>query len=422
MSSSCWSFLYLQPELSWWRHWVTYPRLEKGRIALNKLRKEPAKFIPQKEFKGVLHAHTYRSHDSRGVLSEILPAAKKAKLDFIFFSDHPHGQYDTFPHSYQGVYDGIIFQCGTETSNGLMVNPFDSVVIDWKKDQNEVIGNIVNNGGLVVYVHTENPHNWSNPDYQAMEIYNIHTDIKDEDSLFPFIVNSIINGKKYRRWAYREIYDDQTAILANWDALNENRRITGVAAVDAHNNQSIRARYTADGKVEWVGPDAKTMSMVSPGWKEKLLLGKPDVAGWAFKWEMDPYFYSFNYVNDHVFGDTLSAKSIENNIVKGHVYIAFESLAEADGFQFFATNPAGALSGIMGDIMPLDSAQQLKVVSPLPVRFQLLRDGKVINELKDSYAFNYDIQSKPGNYRVTASLWLGDQWVPWIFTNPIYIQ
>ena len=90
-----------------------------------------------------------------------------------------------------------------------------------------MIGNIVNNGGLVVYVHTENPHNWSNPDYQAMEIYNIHTDIKDEDSLFPFIVNSIINGKKYRRWAYREIYDDQTAILANWDALNENRIITG---------------------------------------------------------------------------------------------------------------------------------------------------------------------------------------------------
>ena len=118
---------------SWWRHWVTYPRLEKERIALNKLRKEPAKFIPQKEFKGVLHrTHTYRSHDSRGVLSEILPAAKKAKLDFIFFSDHPHGQYDTFPHSYQGVYDGIIFQCGTETSNGLMVNPFDSVVIDWR--------------------------------------------------------------------------------------------------------------------------------------------------------------------------------------------------------------------------------------------------------------------------------------------------
>ena len=238
---------------SWWRRWVTYPRLEKERVALNQLRKEPEKVIPQKDFKGVLHAHTYRSHDSRGVLSEILPAAKKAKLNFIFFSDHPHGQYDTFPHSYNGVYDGIIFQCGTETSNGLMVNPMDSVILDWKKDQNEVIGDIVKNSGLVVYVHSENPHNWSNPDYQAMEIYNIHTDIKDESSLLPFVINSAINGNKYRRWAYREIYDDQTAILANWDSLNQHRRITGVAAVDAHNNQSFRARYTSDRKVEWVG-------------------------------------------------------------------------------------------------------------------------------------------------------------------------
>ena len=63
--------------------------------------------------------------------------------------------------------------------------------------------------------------------------------------------------------------------------------------------------------------------------------------------------------------------SIKNNIVKGHAYIAFESLAEADGFQFFTTNADGVLSGIMGDVVPVDSVKAIKAVSPLPVQFQL---------------------------------------------------
>ena len=108
--------------------------------------------------------------------------------------------------------------------------------------------------------------------------------------------------------------------------------------------------------------------------------------------------------------------------MKGHVYIAFESLAEADGFQFFAASQDGALRGIMGDVLPVDSVKTIKAVSPLPVQFQLIRDGQIIDKLKDAYEFSYDIQSKPGNYRVTASLRFGDKWVPWIFTNPIYIQ
>ena len=120
---------------SWWRHWVVYPRLEKEQAELSTKRKTPQKFIELNDYKGILHTHCYWSHDSRGVIGEIIPAAKKAKLNFIFFSDHPHAKLDTFPRAYNGIYDGIVIVPGTETGSGLMVCPMDSVVINWSEDE-----------------------------------------------------------------------------------------------------------------------------------------------------------------------------------------------------------------------------------------------------------------------------------------------
>ena len=256
--------IFVGPSL--WKNWVTYPKLEKERTALWSTYKKPQQFIALQEHKGVMHSHTYWSHDSRGTLPEILSAAKMAKLEFIFFADHAHGKLDTFPRSFHGVYDGIIMEAGTESSTGLMVNPFDTVILDWNLDENQLIHEVMNNGGLVTYVHTEKTHRWSNPDYQAMEIYNIHTDLLDEDGILPFVINSMVNGNSYLHWGFRELYDDQTEILANWDSLNLNRRIVGISAVDAHNNNNFRARYVEDGLVEWVGPNADMISIKDPNW------------------------------------------------------------------------------------------------------------------------------------------------------------
>jgi hypothetical protein len=191
---------------------------------------------------------------------------------------------------------------------------------------------VVDMGGLTLYLHTEKEHDWDCPDYQMMEIYNIHTDLLDEEgSILPLITNFAINGEKYPHWAMREIYDEQTEIMANWDNLNTKRRITGIGAADAHNNQNIRARYNDEGLVEWFGPNADLLATVEPGLKEKLLLSDtPDDAGWSFRFEVDAYFTSFNFVNTHVFCDTLSSANIKDNLVAGHAFVAFENLAFAD--------------------------------------------------------------------------------------------
>ena len=406
---------------SWTRHWITYPRLEKQRAEIWLKYQKPGKIIELKEYKGILHAHTYWSHDSRGTLEEILPAAKHAKLDFLFFSDHPHGDLDTFPRSYHGTYDGIIIEPGTESSDGVMVCPMDSVVLDWGEGMDTIIKKVVDAGGLALYVHTEKPHDWDNPDYQAMEIYNIHTDMLDEEKLAPLIINFVVNGKKYKHWAYREMYDEQTEILANWDSLNMKRKIVGMAAPDAHNNQNIRARYLDNGLVEWVGPNANTIVIKEPGLREKLLCGQPDPAGWIFKFDVDTYYASFNYVNTHIFCDTLSNTSIKNHLVEGHAFIAFENLAEATGFQFYAGDHENNVIGILGDSVLTTSVSKLHATSPYPVQFKLLRDGTVIDQVNNVYTYEYNIDSVSGNYRIVASLLFGKKWTTWVLTNPIYV-
>jgi hypothetical protein len=405
-----------------WNNWVTYPRLEKERAELWKKYKRPEKFIKQNEYKGVFHMHSYWSHDSRGKLEEILPAAKKAEYDFLFFSDHPHGKLDTFPRSYNGVYDNIVFEAGTESSKGLMVSPMDSTVIDWSKDQADIINNLVKNNGLVIYVHTEKQHDWDNPDYQAMEIYNIHTDYLDgKDSFFSIMMNLLINKSSYHHWVFRDLYDEQVDILANWDSINEKRKVVGLAAVDAHNNQSYRARYLEDGTVEWVGPNAKTLEIVELGLIEKLLLDDKNKNGWAFKWEVDPYFISFNHVTNNIFSDTLSNFGIKNNIVAGHSFISFQSLAKADGFQYFAMDSEDNVNAIMGDSISAKTVSKLKALSPFPVQFQLVKNGEVIDIVDNTYEYEFNPSSNKGNYRIVAKLFLDDKWISWVFTNPIYI-
>ncbi|MEZ5043442.1 MAG: hypothetical protein R2828_26330 [Saprospiraceae bacterium] len=406
----------------WWRHWVTYPKLEKERTALSLKYQAPTDFSGKQTYKGVLHAHSFWSHDSRGVLSEILPAAKKAKLDFIFFSDHKHSKLDSFPRSFHGIYDGIIMESGTE-SNGMMISPMQEGIVNWEQTDAQLIKSVVETGGFVGYLHSEEEHDWANPDFQAMEIYNIHTDLKDEEKTFllHMIVNAAINGHTYRHWAYRELFDTQDAILKHWDNLNEKRRIVGFAAVDAHNNQSFRARYAKEGQVEWVGPNAKTLKIVEPGWKEKLLLGKPDEAGWAFKFEIDTYFDSFNFVNTHIFCDTFSNRDLIDHLVKGHAFISFENLAEAKGFQFFARDSLGNTAAIMGDSLSVQKSHQLIAVSPFPVKFTLLKDGEIKAEAEEAYQLEFDPKQAKGNYRIEARISLNDEWVPWVYTNPIYL-
>jgi hypothetical protein len=404
-----------------WNRWVTYPQFDEEVKAFQQRRKEPGALTTLHTFRGALHSHSFWSHDSEGTLSDIVPAAKKVGLDFIFLTDHAHGDSDSIPRGYKGNYDGVLIEPGTERQ-GFCAWPLDTTVIDWSRDKDTVAKNIVSNGGIIFYAHSEEEHNWDNPYYQGMEIYNIHTDIKDEP-MRPLFFNLMVSGTKYKEWAMREIFDEHKDILAHWDALNQRRRIVGFAAVDAHENQNIRARYLKDGRVEWVGPDAKPFDTVEVTFWNRWMFSAPDPNGWIFKFMTDTYEASFNMVTNYVLADTLSVPSISNSLKTGRLFIAFKSLGDAKGFMFCSKNAENKVSAIIGDSVKLSQAKSLHAVSPLPGQFTLIKDGKVIYvSSEDQYAFNFTEPIEKGVYRVEVRIKIGEKKIPWVYTNGIYVD
>ena len=403
-----------------WRHWATYPRLEKEVSSFQKLRKEPVVLTKLNTYRGVLHVHSYLSHDSKGTLNDIIPAAKSDGIDFIFLTDHPRGNIDTIPKGYKGFYDGVLIEPGSE-KQGFDTWPLDSTIIDWSVDKDTIAKNIVSKGGIIFYAHTEELHNWANPYYQGMEIYNFHTDTKDE-SLPPQIINFIVNGTKYRPWALREMFDEQTTILALWDSLNLKRQIVGFSAVDTHENQNIRAKYLKDGRIQWIGPNAKAIDTMEVKFWNKWVFNQPDKDGWGFKWMIDTYKDGFNYITNYVLADSLSVPSLAENLKRGHLYTAFKSLGDAKGFMYYSKNQKDSLNGIMGDSVRADHVKSLNAVSPFPGQFRLIHNGKTVNiSASESYQYTWSDPIEKGGYRIEIHIKLNGKLVPWLYSNPIYI-
>lgn len=403
-----------------WRYLVTYPELEKQVNEFQNLRKEPGPMIKLNTYRGVLHVHSYLSHDSKGTLNDIITAAKNDNIDFIFLTDHPRSNIDSFPHGYKGYFEGVLIEPGSE-KQGFDTWPLDSAIIDWKVDKDTIVKNIVSQGGIIFYAHTEEPHNWGNPWFQGMEIYNFHTDTKDE-SLTPQIINFIVNGNKYRPWAFRQMFDEQISILALWDSLNMKRKIIGFSAVDIHENQNIRARYLKDGRVEWIGPNAAVIDTMKVRFWNKWLLKKPDEDGWVFNWMIDTYKTGFNYITNYVLADTLSISSLAYHLKKGHLYTAFKSLGDAKGFMYYSINQDNSICSIPGDSVKMDQVKTLNAISPLPGQFRLIHDGKTVNiSSGDNYQYLWDELIEKGAYRIEIHIKLNGKYVPWIYSNPIYI-
>ena len=226
----------------------------------------------------------------------------------------------------------------------------------------------------------------------------------------------------------RTIFDRQTDILKHWDALNSERRVVGISATDAHQNNGIRLVYRAYNRLE--------LSLTSPedvidSWQLNdftqmllgLVFGDLRVDKELFRYQPDRYDHSLRYVNTHIMAEELSESSLLAALNRGRAYIAFDAIADARGFEFaLVSKSSGELRGILGDEVDLDLVDEpaLRAVSPYPVRFTLLRDGDLIYQ---SVGRNFEFElSAGGNYRLEAELNILGDYVPFIYTNPIRLR
>ena len=196
--------------------------------------------------------------------------------------------------------------------------------------------------------------------------------------------------------AFLRLYSEPVDEISLWDQLLARRRTTGFAGTEA---------------------TAKTASIGS------------------FYLRFPSYQTTFNLISNHVLlrseltGDFDNDKrKIMTALARGQFYMALDVLGSTKGFTYYAQD--GDRVEPIGSTVKWHKGLKLEIrlgrKPKVPFEMYLLRDGqRVLSE--NSTSGEYSV-SGPGVYRVvvrvipTLPLPDGRRWIPWIYTNPIYVK
>lgn len=399
--------------------YVLFPEQEAAWAALRAQRQEVTLDDGYYDVRGVCHSHSKISHDSTMEWEAILAAAKIADIDFLFMSDHSINTKADFSWQWRGEHDGVYFFPGFEMGAGFLVwGLAPDVVLSDTLDKTLLAKMIDEKGGMLFFAHSEEQRMWDLPQLRGMEIYNIHTDFKDENYI-DILPGMVLNTRRYPDLTIRKIFDRHDDIHARWDELNKTRNIVGIGAVDAHKNIGVRLVCTSDGRLILgdTSPKIDKGQDVSwlPKWFVELVFG-PIVPGktiWQIDW--DPYERSLRFDNNHLLIKETSEQAIYDALKAGRNYVAFDMICDATGFTYLAS--ANGRNAATGEAIPHATGAKLTVASPLPGRVTIFRDGVQVHQ---SEGRTIEISAEtPGKYRATFEVNILDEWTPWVYTNPI---
>ncbi len=380
---------------------------------------------PYREYRAAIHLHSALSHDSRGTIEEIVAAAKATGTRVLMFTEHSSERYEPSRNGHRGVRDGVLLIPGVE-ANGFLAFPGGSLQGLQSRSPQEYCDRVRSAGGLIFLAHLEERIDWEIRGVTGSEIYNTHADFKDEKELIAALRNplGILRLAKffreYPQEAFAAVQDYPTDYLRRWDELCRKAPHTGVAANDSHQNVGLVVRLVEGEKIRF--EDALGKSLIEAGIGMVSFLGpvgkdkKPgDV---LLRLQLDPYENSLRHVGTHLLLRELSEPAVREALSAGRAFVAFDWLADATGFDCAAVTPSGRFE--MGSRLPYEPGLRLCARAPLPVRWKLLRNGKLQSE---SEGRALDVPAAgPGNYRVEA--WLrpvGEDHL-WILSNPLYVQ
>ena len=210
-----------------------------------------------KDWRCILHCHSYLSHDSRGKIEDIAAAAKEDGITAIFMSDHPQ-KLDVVAAGKHGIVDGVLFVPGSE-ANGFLVYPGEDRLPRLDVGDQALIDSVRATGGMIFVAHPEEHTDWSLRGLTGMEIYNTHADLNDETELLHALQPKDMVGyarllqmfnaiKDYPREVFACIFDRPAGNLAHYDTLSRDRIVTAIAANDSHQNTGFVVYGTEDGK------------------------------------------------------------------------------------------------------------------------------------------------------------------------------
>lgn len=408
-----------------YNHYIRFPKEADAWQAIRDDRQEVTLDDGWGAYRGNCHSHSYISHDSNVPFEEILAALKSAERDFIFMSDHVVDDIADYSIQWKGLHDGVLFVRGYEMGSGFMPWGLPDDTILRRSTEDELLAQQIEAlGGLLFFAHSEEERQWDLPELDGMEIYNLHTDTKDEGGNFyvQLLADIILNLRKYPDHVIRLLYDPQTEILARWDALNKSRKIVGIQGTDAHQNQGYTGVVTEAGAFQLSDTSPEILLEADLNFATRALLrlcfGPLTPGRELFHFQIDPYERMVRYSATHILANELTEEALCASLKQGRVYVAFDMIADARGFVFFAED--GGAKAVMGESLPYSDRVRLRAASPHLGRFRVVHDGAVVHE-EVGRELDWE-PGGPGNYRVEVALYIVDGWVPWIYSNPLKLS
>jgi hypothetical protein len=351
------------------------------------------------DYQGVIHFHTNFSDDATGTFEEIAREANLEKMNFMISTDH--NTLGPLEEKKEGWYQKTLFLVGEELSlpeGYLLALNIKTLPLTAGKKSQEVISDIVKQGGMVFIAHPNHPR-WKWTMKEAIGVTGEEVlDFADQwYSASPAsMALSLLYYPFNSNTALTELYERPEEAIREWDGRNQSQNVIAIFAPDFHQAVRITRNYKFPfPKIEKVLPIAH----------DHLLLKAP---------------FSGKFREDK--------EALYEAIRQGHLYFSMDTFQNASGFLFSAIQ--GEKIAWMGDQLPAGQPVTFTIHLPQPLEFKrtwihLYRNGTEIAR-SEKGSFNFSTLEK-GVYRVEVEVEIPALWKPvrkviWIYSNPIYLR
>jgi hypothetical protein len=380
-----------------------YRRYRLGKLnaaiqSINSTRSTENTNTPFREYKGVIHVHSFLGGHSTGTFQEIIAGAKTNQLDFVIMTEHTESDFDTAALTLSGIHEGVLFVNGNEveTASGdrLLSIPGDAFLSGPTKHTNaEILSSIHDRNGLAIIAYPEQFGDSAKTAADGIEVYNLFTNARKINRLVAFF-DALWSQHSYPDLVFANYLQRPDQSLSKWDEMLRQKKLVATAGNDSHSNVGFTLNDSSG----------------------NVRLG----------FKLDPYETSFHLVRVHVLvprtTNSLDSNELLAALRSGHCFIGFDLLGDTTGFRFEAANASG--TKLPGDDIAFQSDTRLKILAPVSSRVRIMKDGQLISEENDVKSVDWKVAER-GIYRVEVYLpQLGSpaSEQPWIISNPIYVR
>ena len=404
----------------------------KDRLRYKNARREVGLRTGYRDYRAILHAHAEDSPHTGGTRAEMLADAKRAGVQIIMLTDHVNPERDFINDSWRGLRDGVLFIPGAE-HKGFLAYPTASIRGKESAERDDFIHTVKEGGGNIFLSHVEEKLDWATDGLDGLEIYNHHTDIKDETQFNLWLRTAFMDPERLRQIERslseypQEVIGAQqdylTEIIAKWDRDARLHRLTGIAANDCHHNQVFTITAADDNSIE-IGyissrPRTTRVNADQSAGVAALLKGRKSGELIA-RLDFDPYERSMNYVTTHILAEQLTESAVRNALRLGHAYVSHDWLCDPTGFAFTAHGGGTKPIGVMGDEVTLSQGLKLKCATAVACTMKLFHNGAEIKTIEGDQ-MEFEPRAK-GVYRIEVWLTVDGEQRPWIYSNHIYVR